>query len=65
MFSLILKPPVNMVGLEALKFPEPLLPGQTLDLEVEVSAPRGPIRFRLFEGARTFATGRWRLGELD
>ncbi len=52
-------------GLEALKFPEPLLPGQTLDMEVEVSAPHGPIRFRLFDGERTFSTGRWRLGEID
>jgi acyl-coenzyme A synthetase/AMP-(fatty) acid ligase len=52
-------------GLEALKFPEPLLPGQILDLEVEFTAPGGPIRFRLFDGERTFSTGRWRLGADD
>ncbi|MFP8878581.1 MAG: AMP-binding protein [Myxococcota bacterium] len=51
--------------LEALKFPEPLLPGHAIDMEVEVSASHGPIRFRLFDGERTFATGRWRLGEFD
>jgi 3-hydroxymyristoyl/3-hydroxydecanoyl-(acyl carrier protein) dehydratase len=47
-------------ALEALKFPEPLLPGQLLTLRVEMSADR--LRFRLFEGERTFASGRWLLG---
>jgi len=55
----------RVAGLEALKFPEPLLPGQKLSLEAEVASRSGPIRFRLFDGERTFATGRVRLGGPD
>jgi acyl-CoA synthetase (AMP-forming)/AMP-acid ligase II len=46
--------------LEVLKFPEVLLPGQSFALRVErVSAHR--LDFRLFEGARVFASGVCRL----
>ena len=46
---------------EALKFPEPLLPGGHASLEAEVAASREFVRFRVFDGDRTFASGRWRL----
>jgi acyl-CoA synthetase (AMP-forming)/AMP-acid ligase II len=46
--------------LEVLKFPELLLPGQSFSLRVErVSESR--FDFRLFEGARVFASGRCRV----
>jgi acyl-coenzyme A synthetase/AMP-(fatty) acid ligase len=50
-------------GVEALKFPEPLLPGQSLALEVELTPGDSSIRFRLWEGRRTFATGRVTFGD--
>jgi 3-hydroxyacyl-[acyl-carrier-protein] dehydratase len=46
---------------EALKFPEPLLPGGHASLEVELADSGEFVRFRVFEGERTFASGRWRL----
>jgi 3-hydroxymyristoyl/3-hydroxydecanoyl-(acyl carrier protein) dehydratase len=46
--------------LEALKFPTPLLPGGSISVEV---ADAGDFfRFRVHEGGRTFASGRWRPG---
>jgi acyl-CoA synthetase (AMP-forming)/AMP-acid ligase II/3-hydroxymyristoyl/3-hydroxydecanoyl-(acyl carrier protein) dehydratase len=50
-------------AVEALKFPEPLLPGQSFTLRAEFSERRDSLRFRLYDGSRTFATGRWRIGE--
>jgi 3-hydroxymyristoyl/3-hydroxydecanoyl-(acyl carrier protein) dehydratase len=50
-------------GVDALKFPEPLLPGQSLALEVELTPGDSSIRFRLWEGRRTFATGRVTFGD--
>jgi len=50
-------------AVEALKFPEPLLPGQSFTLRAEFSERRDLIRFRLSDESRTFATGRWRIGE--
>jgi acyl-coenzyme A synthetase/AMP-(fatty) acid ligase len=51
-------------AIEALKFPEPLLPGQSFTLRADLSERRDLIRFRLYDESRTFATGRWRIGEL-
>ncbi len=49
-------------AIEALKFPEPLLPGQSFTLRAELSERRDLIRFRLSDESHTFATGRWRIG---
>jgi 3-hydroxymyristoyl/3-hydroxydecanoyl-(acyl carrier protein) dehydratase len=46
--------------IEALKFPEPLLPGQSVSLEVEVAAQADCFRFRVWDDGRTFASGRLR-----
>lgn len=50
-------------AIEALKFPEPLLPGQSFTLRADLSERRDWIRFRLSDESRTFATGRWRIGD--
>jgi len=50
-------------AVEALKFPEPLLSGQSFTLRADFSERRDLIRFRLYDGNRTFAMGRWRIGE--
>jgi acyl-coenzyme A synthetase/AMP-(fatty) acid ligase len=50
-------------GVEALKFPEPLLPGQSFTLRAEFSGSGDRIRFRLYDESRIFATGRWRIGD--
>jgi len=50
-------------AVEALKFPEPLFSGQSFTLRADFSERRDSIRFRLYDGERTFATGRWRIGE--
>jgi acyl-coenzyme A synthetase/AMP-(fatty) acid ligase len=47
-------------AVEVLKFPEPLLPGQSFTLRAEFSPRRDLILFRLFDGKRTFASGRLR-----
>jgi acyl-CoA synthetase (AMP-forming)/AMP-acid ligase II len=47
---------------EVLKFPELLLPGQSFSLRVERQAAGDRLDFRLYEGARVFASGRCRLG---
>jgi 3-hydroxyacyl-[acyl-carrier-protein] dehydratase len=52
---------VRVIRVEALKFPEPLLPGGSLTLEAETADAGDTSRFRLFDGDRTFASGRWRL----
>ena len=49
-------------AVEALKFPEPMLPGQSFTLRADLSERRDSIRFRLYDQSRTFATGRWRIG---
>ncbi len=48
-------------GMEALKFPTPLRPGDALELEIEVGPERDVLRFALRGGGRVFATGRCRL----
>ena len=48
--------------LEALKFPLPLLPGGAISVEVEFADAGDFVRFRVHEGGRTFASGRWRPG---
>jgi len=50
-------------AIEALKFPQPLLPGQSFTLRAELSERRDLIRFCLSHESRTFATGRWRIGD--
>jgi acyl-coenzyme A synthetase/AMP-(fatty) acid ligase len=50
-------------AVEALKFPEPMLPGQSFTLRVDFSERRDLILFRLYDESRTFATGRWRIGD--
>jgi acyl-coenzyme A synthetase/AMP-(fatty) acid ligase len=50
-------------AVEALKFPEPLLPGQSFTLRANLSERRDLIRFHLYDESRTFATGRWRIGD--
>jgi 3-hydroxymyristoyl/3-hydroxydecanoyl-(acyl carrier protein) dehydratase len=52
-------------ALEALKFPTPLRPGDSLELEVELAAAADVLRFTLRDGARIFATGRCRLDPAD
>ncbi|HEX9814501.1 MAG TPA: AMP-binding protein [Myxococcota bacterium] len=49
-------------AVEALKFPEPLMPGQSFTLRADLSERRDLIRFRLYDESRIFATGRWRIG---
>jgi len=49
-------------AVEALKFPEPLLPGQSFTLRADRSERRDRIRFRLSDASRTFASGRFRIG---
>jgi 3-hydroxymyristoyl/3-hydroxydecanoyl-(acyl carrier protein) dehydratase len=49
--------PPRLAGLEALKFPQPLVPGSRVTLRLERTATAG-FRFRIFDGQRTFATGR-------
>jgi acyl-coenzyme A synthetase/AMP-(fatty) acid ligase len=53
--------PPEAAAIESLKFKEALLPGQRFRLEVEWSAARDVLRFRLAAGERVFATGRVRL----
>ena len=60
----LLGEPPSVRRIEALKFPELLLPGQSFALAVELSDSRELIHFRLWEGRRTFATGRCWLGDL-
>ena len=48
-------------ALEALKFPTPLRPGDSLELEVEITEAEDVLRFALRDGERTFASGRCRL----
>jgi acyl-coenzyme A synthetase/AMP-(fatty) acid ligase len=52
-------------AIEALKFPDPLLPGQPFALSVEFAREGTSLHFRLWKGRLTFATGRLRLGELQ
>jgi acyl-coenzyme A synthetase/AMP-(fatty) acid ligase len=49
-------------AIEALKFPNVLRPGDQLTLRVELSQDADRLRFRLYDGERTFATGRCVLG---
>lgn len=51
----------RVLALEALKFPEPLPPGQAFTLRVELSPSGDRLGFRLYEGERVFASGRARL----
>jgi acyl-coenzyme A synthetase/AMP-(fatty) acid ligase len=53
----------RLAGLEALKFPHPLLPGRTLTLRIERAREGHVLRFRLHEGDDVFASGRLRLEE--
>jgi hypothetical protein len=54
--------PPRAHAIEALKFPEPLLPGQSFTLRVELSDRRDALRFHLYDGSRSFASGRFRIG---
>jgi len=47
-------------GIEALKFPAVLLPGQDFALRVELAGDGKRLRFRLAHGERVFASGRLR-----
>jgi len=53
----------RLAAVEALKFPEPLLPGQSFTLRAELSASGDRIRFLLHDEGRIFASGRWRVGD--
>jgi len=55
--------PPRVRAVEALKFPEPLFPGQSFTLHAELSASGDCIRFRLDDDGRIFASGRWRIGD--
>jgi hypothetical protein len=59
----LLGEPPRVRGIEALKFPDPLLPGQPFALAVELAIEGTSIHFRLWDGRLTFATGRFRLGD--
>ena len=48
--------------IEALKFKEPLRPGQVFRLRVELSAARDVFAFRLWEESHLFSSGRCVLG---
>jgi acyl-coenzyme A synthetase/AMP-(fatty) acid ligase/3-hydroxymyristoyl/3-hydroxydecanoyl-(acyl carrier protein) dehydratase len=50
--------PPRVRGIEALKFPTLLVPGDRLTLRVEISEAGDRLRFRLSDGERVFATGR-------
>ncbi len=54
--------PAELVGLEALKFPEPLRPGRRVTLELHRSADGRALRFRIHAGPSEFACGRAILG---
>jgi acyl-coenzyme A synthetase/AMP-(fatty) acid ligase/3-hydroxymyristoyl/3-hydroxydecanoyl-(acyl carrier protein) dehydratase len=51
----------RLAAVENLKFKDLLLPGQRLRLELEWTASREVVRFRLAAGERVFSTGRLRL----
>ena len=51
---------IRPTDVEALKFPEPLLPGGQASVEAELAGSGAFVRFRVFDGERTFASGRWR-----
>ncbi len=53
---------VVLERIEALKFKEPLRPGQVLRLRVELSASRDVLEFRLWEEGHLFSSGRCLLG---
>jgi acyl-coenzyme A synthetase/AMP-(fatty) acid ligase len=58
----LLSAPPGVRAIEALKFPDVLRPGDQLTLRVELSQEADRLRFRLYDGERTFATGRCVLG---
>ena len=53
---------VVLERIEALKFKEPLRPGQVFRLRVELSASRDLLEFRLWEEGHLFSSGRCLLG---
>ncbi len=53
---------VVLERIEALKFKEPLRPGQIFRLRVELSAARAAFEFRLWEEGHLFSSGRCLLG---
>ncbi len=53
-----LQRPARLRGLDALKFPQPLRPGDVATLRVEPSADLRGVRFELRDGGRIFASGR-------
>jgi 3-hydroxymyristoyl/3-hydroxydecanoyl-(acyl carrier protein) dehydratase len=55
--------PPQLVGLEALKFPEPLRPGRSVTLELRRSADGRVLRFRIHGGRSEHASGRAILAE--
>ncbi len=54
--------PATLIGLDALKFSQPLRPGDVATLRVEPCADRRRVRFELRDGERIFASGRCLLG---
>lgn len=56
---------VILERIEALKFKEPLRPGQVFRLRVELSAARDVLDFRLWEEGRLFSSGRCLLGSSE
>jgi 3-hydroxymyristoyl/3-hydroxydecanoyl-(acyl carrier protein) dehydratase len=63
--GIVLGQPACVRGVEALKFPTVLQPGDRATLRVEISPARDRLRFRLFDGERVYATGRCLLGSKD
>ncbi len=50
-------------SVEALKFKEPLLPGNRFEIFAEVDEARGRVRFRLMRGSVELSSGRLNVGE--
>ena len=57
--------PLQLRAIEALKFHEPLLPGQGVSVEIERARPHDAFRFRVWDDGRTFASGRLRCQQLE
>lgn len=56
-----LERPAQLVGIETLKFPEPLRPGRRVRVAVSIAEDGCRLRFRVGAGARVYAVGRARL----
>jgi hypothetical protein len=52
---------IELAALEALKFKQPMRPGQVVRLRVDVLREPSALQFRFWTGATVFSSGRGRL----